>query len=144
MGKVKTSLSNIGKSSQSLNFAFIKLLFFSLRRKKRSVPVILNDRQKGANSYARMFAALKEKKAKGAKENEAKKVVQNGDVNHGKGAKEQFNSQVHIDETSFGGHQSVGWPVEQDVHFSNNLAPGMSTDMNFLLYWCYLLFCYFP
>ena len=144
MGKVKTSLSNIGKSSQSLNFAFTKLLFFSLRRKKRSVPVIFNDRQKGANSYARMFAALKEKKAKGAKENEAKKVAQNGGVNHGNGAKEQFNSQVHIDATSFGGHQSVGWPVEQDVHFSNNLAPGMSTDMNFLLYWCYLLFCYFP
>ena len=117
--------------------------FFSLRRKKRSVPVTLNDRQKGANSYARMFAALKEKKAKGAKENEAKKVVQNGDVNHSKGVKEQFNSQVHIDATSFGGHQSVGWPVEQDVHFSNNLVPGMSTDMNFLLYWCYLLFCYF-
>lgn len=90
-----------------------------------------------------MFAALKEKKAKGAKENEAKKVVKNGDVNHGNGAKEQFNSQVHIDATSFGGHQSVGWPVEQDVHFSNNFVPGMSTDMNFLLYWCYLLFCYF-
>ncbi|KAM7438087.1 Kinesin-related protein 12 [Porites harrisoni] len=96
----------------------------TISTKKRFVPVTLNDRQKGANSYARMFAALKEKKAKGAKENEAKKVVQNGDVNHGNGAKEQFNSQVHIDATSFGGHQSVGWPVEQDVHFSNNFVPG--------------------
>lgn len=84
-----------------------------------------------------MFAALKEKKAKGAKENEAKKVVQNADVNHGNGAKEQFNTQVHIDATSFGGHHSVGWPVEQDVHFSKNLVPGMSNDMFFII----LLLC---
>ena len=40
MGKVKTSLSNVGESSQSLNFAFTKLRFFFLYAERRG-PVLL-------------------------------------------------------------------------------------------------------
>ena len=98
-------------------------------RKKRSVSVTVNERQKAGNSYARMFAAQKEKKAKGTKENEAKSGAQNGDVNHGRGAIEHYNgqvhSQVHIDATSYGGHQGVRWPVDQGMHPSFDHALGM-------------------
>jgi len=95
--------------------------------KKRSVPVPVNERQKPANSYARMFAAQKEKKAKEAKEIEGKNA-QNGDVNHtGRGAMEHLNSQVHpqvyMDNVNYGGHPGVGWPVDKGVH--NNFDPSL-------------------
>ena len=89
----------------------------------------MNERQKPANSYARMFAAQKEKKAKEAKENEGKNA-QNGDVNHtGRGAMEHLNSQVHpqvyMDNVNYGGHPGVGWPVDKGVH--NNYDPSLGT-----------------
>ncbi|KAJ7387322.1 Kinesin- protein 12 [Desmophyllum pertusum] len=81
--------------------------------KKRAVPV--SDRpQKAANSYARMFAAQKEKKAKEAKENDGKNS-NNNDVNHRSGTMEHFNPPVHMDGMSHGGHPNPGWPVDKGI-----------------------------
>ena len=103
-------------------FVFVKNLY----SKKRSGPA--NERQKPANSYARMFAAQKEKKAKEAKENEGK-PAQNDDSNQARGATQHFNGQVHpqvhMDANSYGGHLSVGWTVDNNIHPSYDHAVGM-------------------
>ena len=111
----------------------------------------MNERQKAANSYARMFAAQKEKKAK---DNEGKNA-QNGDTNQGRGAIEHLNSQVHpqmhIDATGYGGHPGVGWPVDTSIHPSYDPALGMYSlcrELEFvvivvvvLYICCCMLFC---
>lgn len=86
--------------------------------KKRSVPVHLNERQKPLNSYARMFAAQKQKKAKEAKENDAKHF-QNGDVDQGGEATEHLSGQkrdVHMDTATQAGHTVTGQPVDNGIH----------------------------
>ncbi|XP_078360940.1 kinesin-like protein KIF12 isoform X2 [Oculina patagonica] len=96
--------------------------------KKRSVPVSERP-QKAANSYARMFAAQKEKKAKEAKDNEVKHL-NNNDVNHKSGAIEHMqpqthiNTQAHVDAMSYGGYPNAGWPVDNGMHSTYDPALG--------------------
>lgn len=98
-------------------------IFTLINRKKRAVPV--SDRpQKAANSYARMFAAQKEKKAKEAKENDGKNS-NNNDVNHRSGAMEHFNPPVHMDGMSYSSHPNPGWPVDKGIPSTYDPALGM-------------------
>lgn len=103
--------------------------FCAINRKKRSVPVSERT-QKPANSYARMFAAQKEKKAKGTKENEVKHS-NNNDVNHKSGAIEHMHPQAHtdprahVDAISYGGYPNAGWPVDKGMHSTYDPALGM-------------------
>lgn len=88
--------------------------------KKRSGST--SDRpQKVANSYARMFAVLKEKKAKEAKENEGKNTTVN-DANQKPGAMENRNPQILVDGMNYNGQPNGGWPVENDVQSGYNPA----------------------
>ena len=59
-----------------LDTELIKSQQLLINRKKRAAPV--NQRQKPPNSYARMFAVLKEKKAKETKDNVAIKSTPEG------------------------------------------------------------------
>lgn len=63
----------------------------SVGAKKRSIPVTLSERQKPPNSYARIFAAQKQKKAK---ENETK-IVKNGDSKQRVEPEEHVNGHKH-------------------------------------------------
>lgn len=101
----------------------ISTIFAFINRKKRSVPV--GERpQKPANSYARMFAAQKEKKAKETKENGVKHL-DNDDVNHRGVAIEHTNPQAHMDAVGYGGYPKAGWPVDKAMHSTYDPALGM-------------------
>jgi len=95
-----------------------------MNRKKKSVPVSERP-QKAANSYARMFAAQKEKKAKETKENEAKNS-HNNEANHKNGAIEHVNPpQVYIDGISYGGQPNTGRTVDNGIPSTYDPALGM-------------------
>ncbi|XP_015760240.1 PREDICTED: uncharacterized protein LOC107339465 isoform X3 [Acropora digitifera] len=78
----RTAQYQAPRKSQSLQWA---------RKKKRSIPVTLSERQKPPNSYARIFAAQKQKKAK---ENETK-IVKNGDSKQRVEPEEHVNGHKH-------------------------------------------------
>ena len=109
-------------------------MYFSfINSKKRSVPVSERP-QKAANSYARIFAAQKEKKAKETKENEGKNS-HNNDVNHNSGAIEHVNPpHVYVDGISYGGHPNTGhpntgWTVDNGVPLTYDPALGRCTEV---------------
>lgn len=81
--------------------------------------------QKAANSYARMFAAQKEKKAKETKENEGKNSHNNG-VNHKSGTTEHLNPpHAYMDSISYGGHpKNTGWTVDKGIPSTYDPALG--------------------
>ena len=81
--------------------------------------------QKATNSYARMFAAQKEKKAKETKENEAKNS-HNNEVNHKNGAIEHVNTpHVYIDGIIYDGQPNTGWTVDNGIPSTYDPALGM-------------------
>jgi len=91
--------------------------------KKRSVPVSERP-QKAANSYARMFAAQKEKKAKETKENEGKNS-HNNEMNRKSGPVEHVNPpNAYIDGISYGGHPNTGWTVDNGIPSTYDPALG--------------------
>ena len=94
------------------------LFFFVSSRKKRSIPVTLSERQKPPNSYARIFAAQKQKKPK---ENETK-IVQNGDSKQRVEPREHVNGHKH-DSDHFGPSRPVdsGIPASYDPTLGNFL-----------------------
>lgn len=104
-------------------------MYFSfINSKKRSVPVSERP-QKAANSYARIFAAQKEKKAKETKENEGKNS-HNNDVNHNSGAIEHVNPpHAYVDGISYGGHPNTGWTVDNGVPSTYDPALGRCTEI---------------
>ena len=74
-----------------------------------------------------MFAAQKQKKAKEAKENDAKHF-QNGDVDQGGEATEHLSGQkhdVHMDTATQAGHTVTGQPVDNGIHPSYDHTLGM-------------------
>ncbi|XP_058963895.2 kinesin-like protein KIF12 isoform X2 [Pocillopora verrucosa] len=88
--------------------------------KKRSVST--SDRpQKAGNSYARMFAVQKEKKAKEAKENEGKNP-QSNDANQKTAAMENRNPQILVDGMNYNSQPNGGGPVENDMQLGYNPA----------------------
>ena len=96
--------------------------------------------QKASNSYARMFAAQKEKKAKETKENEGKNS-HNNDVNHksGVGVIEHVNPpHAYMDEINYGGHPNTGWTVDNGIPSTYDPALGTCTDMTWMLVECLL------
>lgn len=104
-----------------------------LYRKKRSQPAPVNERHKPVNSYARMFAAQKQKKAKEAKEIEGK-IVENVEPDQDGGATDRLNPQVHhqvhMDASGYSSHPSVGLPVDNAIHPSYDAAFGMYSHFN--------------
>ena len=110
-------------------------LFFFVSRKKRSIPVTLSERQKPPNSYARIFAAQKQKKAK---ENETK-IVKNGDSKQRVEPEEHVNGHKHHSD-HFGPWRPVdsGVPASYDSTLGNIL-------MQISYMSCLLVFlrCYF-
>ena len=110
--------------------------FSCINRKKRSVPVCERP-QKAANSYARMFAAQKEKKAKETRENEGKNS-HNNDVNHKSGAIEQVNPpQAYMDGISYGGHSNTGWTVDNGIPSTYDPVQGTCVERD----GCLTVFC---
>ena len=94
--------------------------------------------QKASNSYARMFAAQKEKKAKETKENEGKNS-HNNDVNHKSGVIEHVNPpHAYMDEINYGGHPNTGWTVDNGIPSTYDPALGTCTDMRWMLVECLL------
>lgn len=114
-------------------------MYFSfINSKKRSVPVSERP-QKAANSYARIFAAQKEKKAKETKENEGKNS-HNNDVNHNSGAIEHVNPpHAYVDGITYSGHPhtghpntghpNTGWTVDNGVPSTYDPALGRCTEI---------------
>ena len=110
-------------------------MYFSfINSKKRSVPVSERS-QKAANSYARIFAAQKEKKAKETKAGNEDKNSQNNDVNHNSGAIEHVNPpHAYVDGITYSGHPNTGhpntgWTVDNGVPSTYDPALGRCTEI---------------
>ena len=110
-------------------------LFFFVSRKKRSIPVTLSERQKPPNSYARIFAAQKQKKAK---ENETK-IVKNGD------SKQRVEQEEHVDGHKHHSDHFGPWrPVDSGIPASYDSTLGnILMQISYMSCLVVFLRCYF-